>query len=133
MNPKISLITLGVNDLPRAVRFYRDGLGLPLHAASNDDVAFFSLNGTWLGLWSRKSLAEDAGLVDDGKGFRPFTLAHNTHTKAEVDEVLRQAERAGAKILKQGQDAFWGGYYGHFADPEGFVWEVARNPHLPLA
>ncbi|MCA9983535.1 MAG: VOC family protein [Anaerolineales bacterium] len=127
MQPRISMITLGVNDLERAVSFYRDGLGFP-QMDSPPGVAFFTLNGTWLGLYGREELAEDATVPAAGSGFAGFSLAHNVHSDAEVDAVMAQAVAAGATQVKAPQKVFWGGYSGYFRDPEGFLWEVAHNP-----
>lgn len=127
MQPRISMITLGVADLERAIRFYRDGLGLP-QLESPPSVAFFTLNGSWLGLYGREALAEDVGVSSDGVGFPSFTLAHNVASPAEVDALLAQAVAAGARLVKPGQQVFWGGYSGYFSDPDGFLWEVAHNP-----
>jgi catechol 2,3-dioxygenase-like lactoylglutathione lyase family enzyme len=129
MEPRISLITLGVEDLERSVRFYRDGLGLPLKPGF-EGVAFFETKGTWLGLFPRAALAEDAGVAAEGDGFRRFSLAHNVRSKEEVDRTLAAAAAAGARIVKPAQDTAWGGYSGYFADPDGFLWEVAWNPHF---
>lgn len=129
MEPRISLITLGVSDLERSIRFYRDGLGLPKRE-SPPEVAFFEMRGTWLALFSRESLAEDANVSAEGEGFPRFTLAHNVRTREEVDHVMAQAAAAGAVIKKSPRDASWGGYTGYFADPDGFLWEVAWNPHF---
>jgi catechol 2,3-dioxygenase-like lactoylglutathione lyase family enzyme len=128
MQPRISLITLGVRDFTRAVRFYRDGLGWPLSSMSQDDVAFFRTGGTVLALFPRDKLAEDANLPPDGSGFGGITLAHNVRERAEVDAALERAFAAGARILKPAQDAFWGGYHGYFADLDGYPWEVAWGP-----
>jgi catechol 2,3-dioxygenase-like lactoylglutathione lyase family enzyme len=130
MKPKISLVTLGVSDLERSRRFYAS-LGLRERSESNDTVVFIQMGGTVLGLWSREALAGDAGMVPHGSGFRGFSLAHNVASKSEVDEVLREAEKAGGKLVKPGKDAFWGGYTGYFEDPDGFLWEVAWNPAMP--
>jgi uncharacterized protein len=130
VKPKISLVTLGVSDLERSRRFYAS-LGLKERSESNDTVVFIQMGGTVLGLWSREALAEDAGIAPGGSGFRAFSLAHNVAAKEEVDEVLREAESAGARLVKPGQDAFWGGYTGYFEDPDGFLWEVAWNPAMP--
>ena len=127
MQPRISMITLGVNDLERAVSFYRDGLGFP-QMDSPPGVAFFTLNGTWLGLYGREELAEDATVPAAGSGFAGFSLAHNVHSDVEVDAVMAQAVAAGATQVKAPQKVFWGGYSGYFRDPEGFLWEVAHNP-----
>lgn len=127
MKPRISMITLGVDDLPRAVRFYEQGLGFP-RMDSPPEVAFFTLNGSWLGLYGRKDLAEDAQVASQSSGFPGFSLAHNVHSDAEVDAVLAQAAAAGAVITKPAEKTSWGGYAGYFADPEGYLWEIAHNP-----
>lgn len=127
MRPRISMITLGVRDLQRSVHFYRDGLGFP-RLASPPEVAFFTLNGTWLGLFGRESLAADAGIPAEGSGFSGIALAHNVDSEAAVDEVLAVAVAAGATVVKPGGKVFWGGYSGYFADPDGYLWEVAHNP-----
>ncbi|MDX5378610.1 MAG: VOC family protein [Halomonas sp.] len=127
MKPRISMITLGVRDLAASIRFYEQGLGLP-RMESPPEVAFFTLNGTWLGLYGREALAEDAGVSPEGSGFAGVALAHNLASEAEVDELLEQAVAAGATLVKPGQKVFWGGYSGYFADPDGYLWEVAHNP-----
>jgi catechol 2,3-dioxygenase-like lactoylglutathione lyase family enzyme/HEAT repeat protein len=129
MEPRISLVTLGVGDLERSIRFYRDGLGLPMRP-DTEGVAFFETRGTWLGLFPRVALAEDAEVTAAGEGFPGFSLAHNVRTRDEVDALLAAAARAGAKIVKPAADTSWGGYSGYFADPDGFLWEVAWNPHF---
>ena len=136
MKPRISLITLGVEDLERSVAFYRDGLGLPTMGIMGTEfeigaVAFFELeSGIKLALWPRTSLATDSGLPIGPISPTSFTLAHNVESEAEVREVMAQAQRAGAKIVKPAQRAFWGGYAGYFQDPDGHLWEVAFNPDL---
>ena len=127
MQPRISMVTLGVKDLEESVRFYRDGLGFP-QMESPPGVAFFTLNGTWLGLYPRKALAEDAAVEDDGSGFNSFALAHNLASEKEVDQVIALALAAGAELAKPAQKVFWGGYSGYFKDPDGHLWEVAHNP-----
>lgn len=129
---RIHLVTLGVNDLQRALKFYKDGLGWQPSSASQGDVAFFQLGGIVLSLYPRDKLAEDATLPPQGSGFPGFTLAFNTRSREEVDEILAQVEKLGARIVKPAQEVFWGGYSGYFADPDGFLWEVAWNPFFPF-
>ena len=118
-------------DLGRALRFYRDGLGLPVHLET-PEVVFFALEGSWLALWLREALVADAGITDPGAGFGRFSLGHNVPSKADVDAVLRRAVEAGATLVKPSQDTEWGGYAGYFSDPDGFLWEVVWNPDLDL-
>jgi uncharacterized protein len=127
MKPRISMITLGVQDLNKSIRFYESGLGFP-RMDSPPEVAFFTLNGSWLGLFSRAALAEDAAVSAHGSGFSGFALAHNVATESEVDAILAQALSAGATLARAAQKTFWGGYSGYFKDPDGHLWEVAHNP-----
>lgn len=127
MDPRISIITLGVEDLDRATAFYRDGLGLPEHEFDGG-ITFFETAGTWLALFPREELAADADVAAEGSGFRGFTLAHNVESEGAVDSVLNEAEAAGADIVKPAEATDWGGYSGYFADPDGFLWEVAHAP-----
>ena len=127
MKPRISMITLGVADLRKSANFYGKGLGFP-RMDSPPEVAFFTLDGTWLGLYSREALAEDAAVSPAGSGFGGFALAHNVASEEEVDAVLAQAVSAGATIARAAQNTFWGGYSGYFKDPDGHLWEVAHNP-----
>lgn len=129
MQPRISMITLGVRDLGKSVEFYEEGLGFP-RMESPPTVAFFTLNGSWLGLYGRDALAEDAQVSPEGGGFNAFALAHNVSSEAEVDAVVQRAVAAGAKLVKKPQKVFWGGYSGYFADPDGHLWEVAHNPFV---
>jgi uncharacterized glyoxalase superfamily protein PhnB len=129
MNPRISMITLGVRELAAAVKSYEKGLGFP-RMESPPEVAFFTLNGSWLALYGREALAEDATVSAEGHGFEGFTLAHNVESEAEVDAVVNQAVAAGATLVKKPQKVFWGGYSGYFKDPDGHLWEVAYNPHF---
>ena len=121
------MITLGVDDMARAVQFYQDGLGFPRHG-EGDDVAFFKLNGTWLGLYGREALAEDAQVDSEGTGFNSFAIAHNVNSEEEVEAVMNEALAAGAELVKKPQEVFWGGYSGYFKDPDGHLWEIAHNP-----
>ena len=127
MKPRISMITLGVRDLPVSVAFYEKGLGFP-RMESPPEMAFFTLNGSWLGLYGRVALAEDAEVPSAGSGFEGFALAHNVASQKEVDEVIAQAVAAGGSLVKPPQKVFWGGYSGYFKDPDGHLWEVAHNP-----
>ena len=136
MKPRISLITLGVADLPRSRAFY-ERLGFGVRQESNEHIAFMdTVNGLVLALFPREELAEDANASADTNkrdaGFPGFTLAHNVASPAEVDAVLAEAVAAGATLQKPGQKVFWGGYSGYFADPDGFLWEVAFNPIMDL-
>src|SRR5690606_2982721 len=127
MKPRISMITLGVRDLAAAIDFYEKGLGFP-RMDSPPEVAFFTLNGTWLGLFGREALAKDAQVPAEGSGFAGFSLAHNVASEGEVDAVVAQAVSAGATLVKKPQKVFWGGYSGYFKDLDGHLWEVAYNP-----
>ena len=131
MEPRISIVTLGVRDLDRAVNFY-EKMGLKRNESVTEGVAFFQMGGMILGLWPRDQLANDAGVENSEPGFSGMSLAYNTRSDAEVDEVLAAAERAGGRIVKPAQKAFWGGWYGYFADTEGHLWEVAHNPAFPI-
>src|SRR5262245_56941501 len=133
MQPRITVLTLGVDDLERAVEFYRDGLGLRTDGIVGNEfehgaVAFFDLQaGLRLALWPRTSLAHDAGLPVSPPSVTDFSLGHNVGSRAEVDAVMEQAARAGAHIVKPAQEAFWGGYAGYFHDPDQHLWEVVWN------
>lgn len=136
MKPRITVITLGVDDLHRSLAFYRDGLGLATEGIvgeqfENGAVAFFDLQpGLKLAVWPRKSLATDAGLPLGLASATEISLGHNVSSRAEVDEVMTQARLAGALIVKPAQDTFWGGYAGYFQDPDGHLWEVVWNPEM---
>ncbi len=128
--PRLTIITLGVADLARAVRFYRDGLGFPTEFKDGDGIAFFALGGVRLALYPRRALAEDIGPeVDPGQpGFGGITLAHNVRTREAVAPLLALAAAAGATVVKPAQDVFWGGHSGYFRDPDGHHWEIAWAP-----
>ncbi|MBU2099568.1 MAG: VOC family protein [Gammaproteobacteria bacterium] len=136
MKPRISVITLAVEDLERAVCFYRDGLGLPTAGVVGQEfehgaVAFFDLShGLKLALWPRKSLAHDTGLPTQQPCPSSFSIGHNVSSQQEVDDVMTQAVAAGARLVKRAQPTFWGGYAAYFQDPDGHLWEVVWNPAL---
>lgn len=136
MKPRITVITIGVDDLDRAVAFYRDGLGFPTEGIIGREfehgaVAFFQLQpGLRLAVWPRSSIAHDSGLGATARSPTEFTLGHNVGSKAEVDAVILQAGRAGGVIVKEPHDTFYGGYAGYFQDPDGHLWEVVWNPAL---
>ena len=130
MEQRLTVVTLGVFDLARSRAFY-EALGWTTGAAPDDDVVFFQSGGMVVALWGRSQLAEDSG-VTEGEGWGGITLAHNVRSPAEVDEVMAQADSAGAKIARAGAPTFWGGYSGVFVDPDGHPWEVAHNPHWQL-
>jgi catechol 2,3-dioxygenase-like lactoylglutathione lyase family enzyme len=138
MKPRITLITLCVDDLERSLRFYRDGLGLKTEGIvgteyENGAVVFFDMEGGLkLALWPRKSLARDSGLPLGKPSATELALAQNVSSKAEVDAVMEQAGNAGAVIVKPAHDTFWGGYAGYFQDPDQHVWEIAWNPKWPV-
>jgi uncharacterized protein len=136
VKPRITLITLGVADLERAVRFYRDGLGWKTEGIIGKEfeygaVAFFDLqSGLRLALWPRKSLAHDSGVAVGKPSLTDVCLAHNVRSQAEVDQVMAQVKSAGATIVKPAEETFYGGYAGYFADPDEHLWEVAWNPQM---
>lgn len=139
MKPRISVITLGVDDLQRSLNFYRDGLGLPTQGILGAEfeycaVALFDLNaGLKLAIWPRASIVKDTGIPLGAASATEMTLGHNVATKEELDGVIAQAKAAGAVIVKPGQITFWGGYAGYFQDPDGHLWEVVWNPEFDIA
>lgn len=134
MEQRLSIITLGVLDLQRAVAFYQQGMELQRHPLGGDDVAFFQMGAVILGLYPMDKLAEDAGLPEPAdNAFRGVALAYNVRDRAEVDAILARAASCGGCITRPAQDMFWGGYSGYFADTEGNSWEVAWNPAFPIA
>ncbi len=130
MQPRVSIITIAANDVERLAAFY-EAMGLKRHPGFGDDVEFFQLGGAILALFLRADAEKDAG-VEFAQGIGRVYLAYNTLSDAEVDEVLAQARMAGGRIVKPAGRAFWGGWYGYFADPEGNLWEVAHNPAFPI-
>lgn len=138
MKPRISLITLGVDDLEASLRFYRDGLGLATDGIIGTEfdhgaVVFFELQANLkLALYPRKNLSKDSGLPLQSPSALEFSIGHNVASRAQVDQAMAQAKDAGAAIVKSAQDTFWGGYAGYFQDPDGHLWEVAWNPQWPI-
>jgi len=132
MRPYISMISLGVTDLKASIAFYQDSLGFPRMEPYDEQIAFFTLNGTWLALYEKKALAEDANVAFNESDFHNFTLAHNLGSEAEVDRCFEEAIKAGATPTKQPQKVFWGGYSGYFKDPDGHLWEIAYNPFFTI-
>lgn len=136
MKPRLSVLTLGVDDLERSLRFYRDGLGLQTPGVIGQEfeygaVAFFDLQpGLKLAIWPRKSLSHDSGVALSTPSSTEMTLGHNVSSAEEVDVVMRQAADAGAVIVKPAQSTFWGGYAGYFKDPDGHLWEIVWNPQM---
>lgn len=138
MKPRITVITLGVDNLEKSLKFYRDGLGFPTKGIIGKEfeygaVAFFDLqNGLKLALWPRSSIAHDSTIPLQPPSATEFTIGHNVNSKKEVDVVMKQAKEVGAKIVKPAEDTFWGGYAGYFQDPDDHLWEVVWNPQMEI-
>jgi len=132
MKAKISIITLGVSDLAKAKQFYEEGMGLVPLPASQEEITFYDMNGAWLSLYPKAKLAEDVGIEVSGEGFSGVTIAHNEPNKEGVDKVIEEARTAGAEIVKEPEEVFWGGYSGYFRDLDNHLWEVAYNPYSDL-
>ncbi len=132
MEQRVSIVTLGVADLKRSQHFY-ERLGWRRSMAKAEGVVFFQAGGMALALYPRHELANDATVASEGHGFNGISLAYNARNRSEVDSVIKEAAAAGATVVKPAQEAFWGGYSGYFADPDGFLWEVAWNPAFPIA
>lgn len=138
MQPRITVLTLGVDDLERAVTFYRDGLGLHTEGIVGQEfehgaVAFFELqSGLRLALWARRDIAHDTGIPQSAPSPTEFTLGHNVSSREAVDTVMAEAANAGARIIKPAAPTFWGGYAGYFQDPDGHLWEVVWNPQWEI-
>ncbi len=138
MKPRITILTIGVDDLETSLRFYRDGLGLPTEGIVGTEfeygaVAFFDLEaGMRLAVWPRRSISHDAGVPEAPRGPTEFTIGHNVGKREEVDAVMRQAADAGATIVKPAGETFWGGYSGYFQDPDDHLWEIAWNPEIQV-
>jgi hypothetical protein len=138
MKPRITLLTIGVDDLEKSLSFYRDGLGFPTKGIVGTEfehgaVAFFDLQpGLQLAVWPRRDLAHDVGIGESVRSATEFAIGHNVNSKEEVDAAMVKARNAGAAITKEAQDTFWGGYAGYFQDPDGHLWEVAWNPQMKV-
>lgn len=138
MKPRITVLTIGVEDLMKSLKFYRDGLGLKTEGIIGEEfeygaVVFFDLqNGVKLALYPRESLAHDAGIKETSQSATEMSIGHNVNSKKEVDMVMAEAKKAGAKIIKTAGDTFWGGYAGYFADPNSHLWEVVWNPQMKV-
>src|SRR2546429_897230 len=138
MNPRVTVITLGVDDLERSLVFYRDGLGFPTEGIVGREfehgaVAFFNLqSGLILAVWPRSDIAYDVKIPKGARSATEFTVGHNVNSKEEVNAVMEQARKAGAIITKAAQDTFWGGFAGYFQDPDGHLWEIVWNPQMKI-
>ncbi len=130
MNQHLHLVTLGVKDFEKSKKFYGETLGWKPASASSDDIVFFQAGGIVLSIYPREKLAEDALTSAEGSGFAGFTLAYNAGSESEVDEIIADLKSKGVKIVKEPQKVFWGGYSSYFADPDGYLWEVAHNPYF---
>lgn len=132
MEQRLTIVGLGVKDLIVSTEFYEDKFGWKKMSSSNENISFFELNGILLSLYPKDKLAEDAGVSAEGSGFNSFSLAFNTRSKEEVDTLIEELRSKGVKIIKQPEEAFWGGYSSYIADPDEHLWEIAFNPFLPL-
>jgi uncharacterized protein len=132
MQPRVTLITLGVSDLKISSDFYQKAFGWKPLPMSDENVVFFQLNGLMLSLFPAHALAEDAGVEAEGKGFKKFSLAHNLRSEKEVDDLIAELKSKGVNIVKTPQKVFWGGYSSYISDPDGNLWEIAFNPFMEL-
>ncbi len=130
MQQRLTLVTLGVEDLERSTHFYRDVFGWTPNDGGDGSIVFFQLNGIQLALYGREPLADDAHVKSEGTGFRGVTLAHNVRSEQEVDEIFADFESKGVNVVKSPEKVFWGGYSGYIADPDGHLWEIACNPFM---
>ncbi len=130
--PRLTIIGLGVESLEKSTHFYENILGWQRHSSSNDNIRFFKLNGIMLSLYPKDKLAEDAQVDPKGEGFKGFSLAYNTRSKEEVDQLIQYLENKQVTIIKYPEDVFWGGYSSYIKDPDGHLWEIAYNPFLPI-
>jgi uncharacterized glyoxalase superfamily protein PhnB len=132
MDQRLTIITLGVENVKVSTDFYENTMGWIKMESSNENITFFKLNGIMLSLFQKDSLAEDAEVQAEGTGFKSFSIAYNANSKDEVNAVFKDLTDKRVKIIKQPKEVFWGGYSGYFADPDGFLWEVAYNPYLEM-
>jgi catechol 2,3-dioxygenase-like lactoylglutathione lyase family enzyme len=132
MEQRLTMITLGVNDLKTASDFYENKLGWKRSSSSNENIVFLWLNGIYLSLFPKVELAHDAGIPPEGTGFKNFTIAHNLRSEKEVDDLIANLESKGVSIVKRPEKVFWGGYSSYISDPDGNLWEIAYNPYLSL-
>jgi uncharacterized glyoxalase superfamily protein PhnB len=132
MEQRMTFITLGVKDLNRSIDFYENKFGWKRSESSNESIIFYELNGIHLSLYNREELAKDAMVDPSGDGFRNFTMAYNTHSEKEVDDLIESLRKQGVKVIKEPQKVFWGGYSRYIADPDGNLWEIAFNPYLKM-
>jgi hypothetical protein len=130
MEQRMTMIGLGVNNLDKAADFYENAFGWQRDPMGDENIIFYRLNGVLVSLYGREALAEDATVDAAGSGFKGFTLAYNTRSEAEVDNLIEELRRKGVKIVKEPQKVFWGGYSSYVADPDGNLWEIAFNPYL---
>lgn len=129
MEQRLTLITLGVNDLEKSTDFYENVFGWKASDMSNEDITFYQLNDILLSLYERKKLAEDARVSPEGEGFKGFTMSYNARSREEVDQIMDNFKGKGVTIIKAPEEVFWGGYSGYISDPDGNLWEIAFNPY----
>jgi len=132
MEQRMTFMTLGVSDLNQSIDFYEHVFGWRRSDLSNENIIFYELNGIFLSLYDREELAKDATVDPSGDGFRGFTMAYNTRSEKEVDELVEKLRSQGVSVIKEPQKVFWGGYSSYIADPDGNLWEIAYNPFLKL-
>jgi uncharacterized glyoxalase superfamily protein PhnB len=132
MEQRMTFITLGVEDLKQSIDFYENKFGWKRSELSNESIIFYDLNGTHLALYDREELAKDVNVDPLGNGFRSFTMAYNTRSEKEVDDLIENLRKQGVQIIKEPQKVFWGGYSSYIADPDGNLWEIAFNPYLKI-
>ena len=132
MQQRLTIVTLGVTDLKVSTEFYEKKLGWNKADSSTEQITFFQLTGIQLALFERTELAKDAMVDENGNGFKGVTLAYNARSESEVDEIIKDLETKGVKIVKKPSKVFWGGYSSYISDPDGHLWEIAFNPYLEL-